>query len=86
MPHWRCDGRELFYLTPDGTLMAVPVNLGATCEVGAPRALFGTGIRLIPRYKAWMNQYAVARDGERFLINRPVPDTAPGAITAVIPR
>jgi Tol biopolymer transport system component len=86
MPHWRCDGRELFYLTPDSTLMAVPVNLGATCEVGAPRALFATGIRLIPRYKAWMNQYAVARDGERFLFNRPVPDTAPGAITAVIPR
>jgi dipeptidyl aminopeptidase/acylaminoacyl peptidase len=86
MPHWRRDGRELFYLTPDGTLMTVSVSLGATCEAGVPRALFATGIRLIPRYKAWMNQYAVARDGERFLFNRPVPDTAPGAITAVIPQ
>jgi len=85
MPHWRCDGRELFYLTPDGTLMTVSVSLGATCEAGIPRALFATGIRLIPRYKAWMNQYAVARDGERFLFNRPLPDTAPSAIIAVIP-
>jgi eukaryotic-like serine/threonine-protein kinase len=85
MPHWRRDGRELFYLAPDGTLMAVSVNLGATCEVGAPRALFATGIRMIPRYKEWMNQYAVGRDGQRFLFNRPVADTAPAAITAVIP-
>jgi len=86
MPHWRRDGRELFYLTPDGTLMAVAMDLGATCEIGAPRALFATGIRMIPRYKEWMNQYAVGRDGQRFLFNRPVPDTAPDAITVVIPR
>jgi hypothetical protein len=84
MPHWRRDGRELFYLTPDGTLMAVPVNLGATCDVGVPRALFGTGIRLIPRYKAWMNQYAVGRDGQRFLFNGSVPDTAPSEASIAI--
>src|SRR5712692_3112352 len=28
LPRWRHDGRELFYLTPDGTLMAVTVNPG----------------------------------------------------------
>jgi Tol biopolymer transport system component len=85
MPHWRRDGRELFYLTPDGILMAVPIQLGATCEVGPSRTLFGTGVQFMPGYKAWMNQYAVARDGQRFLFNRPVPDTVPRAITAVIP-
>lgn len=85
MPHWRRDGRELFYLTPDGALMTVAVNPGATFEFGAPQALFATGLRLMPRYKTWMNQYAVARDGQRFLLNRPVPDSTPSAITAVIP-
>jgi Tol biopolymer transport system component len=85
LPRWRPDGRELFYLTPDGTLMAVAVNAGATFEFGTPQALFRTGIRLMPVYKTWMNQYAVARDGQRFLLNRPVSDPAPNAITAVIP-
>jgi eukaryotic-like serine/threonine-protein kinase len=86
IPHWRHDGRELFYLAPDGTLMAVAVNPGVTFEFGAPQALFGTNLRLTPRYKTWMNQYAVAHDGQRFLFNRPIPETAPSAITAVIPR
>jgi hypothetical protein len=32
-----------------------------------------------------MNQYAVSRDGQRFLLNRRVAEGAAGAITAVIP-
>jgi Tol biopolymer transport system component len=83
LPQWRRDGRELFYLNLDGTLMAVPVNVGDTFECGAPQALFRTGIRLMPLYKDWMNQYAAARDGQRFLLNRRLPE--PSAITAVIP-
>jgi Tol biopolymer transport system component len=83
-PHWRRDGRELFYLTQDGTLMAVAVNQGATTVFGAPQALFQTGIRLTPQ-NLWANEYAVAGDGQRFLVNRRLPVTAPDAITAVIP-
>lgn len=85
IPHWRRDGRELFYLSPEGTLMAVAVKPGATFEVGAPQALFGTGLRFTPGYKIWMNQYAVTGDGQRFLLNRQVPEGKPSAITAVIP-
>jgi hypothetical protein len=29
---WRADGRELFYLTLDGTLMAVPADLEGNAE------------------------------------------------------
>jgi hypothetical protein len=65
--------------------MAAAVNPGVTLEFGVPQALFETNLRLMPRYKTWMNQYAVAQDGQRFLFNRPVPETAPSAITAVIP-
>jgi Tol biopolymer transport system component len=83
LPQWRRDGRELFYLTPDGTMMAVAVNQGSVLELGAPQKLFVTGLHL-HSYSIWMNQYAVAGDGQRFLLNR--PGRSPEAITAVIPR
>ena len=85
IPHWRRDGRELFYLTPEGMLVAVAVNLGTAFEFGPPQALFGTGIRFAPQFKMWMNQYAVTHDGQRFLLNRQVPEVKPSVITAVIP-
>jgi len=84
-PQWRNDGREFYYLTLDGTLMAAAVNPGPTFEFAAPQPLFETGLRLMPQYKIWMDQYAVSRDGQRFLLNHSLPETAPGAITAVIP-
>ena len=84
-PQWRKDGRELFYLTLDGTLMAVAVNPGVSFEFGAPQPLFETGLRFLPQYKIWMDQYAVSGDGQRFLLNRRIAETAAGAITAVIP-
>jgi Tol biopolymer transport system component len=86
MPHWRHDGRELFYLALDGVLMAAPVKLGSAAEVGAPVALFATGIQFVPQHKAWMNQYAVARGGERFLINRPAAASSRHQITIVLPH
>jgi Tol biopolymer transport system component len=83
LPHWRRDGRELFFLTPDGTLMAVTVKPGATFEVGTPQALFGTGLQRMAHIG---NQYAVTHDGQRFLLNRHVTEIASSAITAVISR
>jgi Tol biopolymer transport system component len=84
-PHWRRDGHELFYLTVDGTLMSVRVNPGPDFEFGASQPLFRTGLRFLTQYTIWMNQYAVSRDGQRFLLNRSHPEAAHGAITAVIP-
>jgi Tol biopolymer transport system component len=84
-PHWRRDGRELFYLRLDGTLMSVPVNLGSGFDFGAAHPLFSTGLRYLTRYTIWMNQYSVSRDGQRFLLNRHLADATQGAITAVIP-
>ena len=41
----RRDGKELFYLAPDGKLMSVTVTASpAGVEAGAPRELFNTGI------------------------------------------
>lgn len=70
-PRWRGDGRELYYLAPDGTMMVVditspPPNLKAT----APRPLFKT--RVTPNRS--VEQYAVTADGRRFLIMDPIVD------------
>jgi eukaryotic-like serine/threonine-protein kinase len=35
-PSWRRDGRELYYLSPDGTLMAVGVQTGRGFDAGTP--------------------------------------------------
>ena len=37
-PHWRGDGKEIYYRSPDQKLMAVEVRTGATFEAGVPQA------------------------------------------------
>ena len=68
-PRWRRDGKELFYLTPNGTLTAVPVRAGEPPECGAPVALFqfntvsqGSVPRLLP-------EYDVTSDGQRSIVS-----------------
>jgi Tol biopolymer transport system component len=82
---WRADGRELFYLDPDGVLMSVDVNAdGDSFEWSPPRPLFKTGVILYGPGEQRDYLYNVTSDGQRFLINEPVaPDvgssTASGA-------
>jgi hypothetical protein len=63
-PVWRADGRELFYLAADGTMMAVSIGAGRSLDAGRPQGLFASNAwRLTP------NQvYAVTKDGQRFLV------------------
>lgn len=64
---WRADGKELFYVDSDKRLMAVPIKLGPNkIEAGTPHALFQTRMH---GAKFALFQYAVSRDGQRFLIN-----------------
>ena len=44
-PRWRRDGKELFYLSADNKIMAVPVRLGPTFQAEAPTALFSVRAR-----------------------------------------
>ena len=64
LPRWRADGRELYYLAPDGTLMAVPIQPGPGLETGAPLPLF--------RADPQIENYDPAPDGSRFLAIAPV--------------
>jgi Tol biopolymer transport system component len=72
-PRWRADGRELFYLTPNGTMMSVDVPAGDTLEPGEPTALFETGIDVENALSGRRPDsfYAPAANGERFMLNRP---------------
>lgn len=81
-PVWRADGKELFFLGPDGTMMAAPIQTVDPCDVGAPLALFPAILPSTMTLGA--QQYAVTRDGKRFLvIARPdQPSVAP--LTVVI--
>jgi Tol biopolymer transport system component len=71
-PVWRANGKEIFYLDPEGTLMAVAVTTGAKVSAGIARPLFSTPLkgRAEASYRL-RSTYAVARDGQRFLFAPP---------------
>ena len=85
-PLWSRNGRELFYMAPDGTLMGVSVEPGRKWIAGMPtkvieRPYFGGVGNSSPR------TYDVSPDGQRFLMLKQVasPDqsAAPARIVVV---
>ena len=40
LPRWRADGKEMFFLAPDGTMVAVAVDTAPQFQAGPARALF----------------------------------------------
>ena len=81
---WRSDGQELYFIAPDGRLMAAPIKMnGAALEPGAPVALFKTRIWGGGTNAAQGPQYDVSADG-RFLLNVVVDDEAMAPITLLL--
>jgi Tol biopolymer transport system component len=67
-PRWSRDGRELFYLSADRSLMAVAMATDVTLRAGSPRQLMTDA-----------GLFDVAADNERFLIlTRSVPEQVIG--------
>ena len=60
-PRWRGDGKELFFLSPNGAMMAVGFDATKGVPEGVPRPLFPTQTR-------GSRPYAVAKNGDRFLL------------------
>ena len=80
-PKWRDDSRELYYLAPDGKIMAVPIKDGPTFTAGETIPLFQTS--LIGQTNN--RRYDVAAKGERFLIAAPtVATNGAGRISLVV--
>jgi eukaryotic-like serine/threonine-protein kinase len=81
-PHWRADGKELFF-TQAGKLMAVDVDpTGPTLEVGGVRTLFE--VLVLAPALGTRSTYAVSRDGQRFLFNTWDAGAALTPITMVV--
>jgi len=81
-PRWECGGKELYYIAPDATLMAVPIaDQGDAIEPGTPVPLFKTRIWSVTSLNRM--QYDVARDG-RFLINVAVDQESLSPITLLL--
>jgi Tol biopolymer transport system component/tRNA A-37 threonylcarbamoyl transferase component Bud32 len=90
-PRWARDGRELFYVTPNNRLMAVPISQtpdGRTPVAGAAVELFRTQLATPGSNTSLLgstsrSEYAVARDG-RFLMNVVVEEGAASPISVVL--
>jgi dipeptidyl aminopeptidase/acylaminoacyl peptidase len=82
MPHWRHDGKELFYISADSKMMAVNVTTAPEFRYGNPKALFEARIFGGPRTLN-VTRYDVAPDGQKFLINALAAD-ASSALTSPI--
>jgi Tol biopolymer transport system component len=67
MAFWRRDGKELYYLGADRSIMAVSVSTSPALEIGKPKILFH------PAEEIAVNpgSSSVSRDGERFVIAVP---------------
>jgi hypothetical protein len=82
MPRWRGDGRELFFMAPDDTLMAAELVTGPNkIDVKEVHALFR--VNLAPEPSDRSGSYDVAADGSRFIINSAIEETQP-PITLVL--
>ncbi len=82
-PRWRGDGKELFYLSSDGKIIAAPVTAGANFDSGTPVALFQATPRQ-PVSSRDLFVYDVSRDGQRFLINTQVKQAETGPMSVVL--
>jgi len=64
--YWRADGKEMYYISADGEVMAVDVTTTPTFKAGTPRVLF----QVPAAYKAAPNNtagyYSVTADGKTF--------------------
>ena len=74
-PHWRADGKELYWTGIDGrTVMAAPMELQAAgVKAGRPELLFRTP-----------NTGALSRDGKRFLVQAPEGSEQPSLPMVVV--
>ena len=83
LPLWRGDGKELYYLAPDGTLMAATVTgTESTFDVTSIRPLFKTRRKLLQNATGY--PYAVFGNGTRFLINTTPEQRISDPLTVVL--
>jgi hypothetical protein len=79
-PKWRGDGRELFYLAPDGTMMVVQSTLESPAEFAPAQPLFKTSLSPASHQ---ISEFDVTKDGQSFLLLEPAA-TRPQTFTFIL--
>ena len=74
-PRWGANGKELYYLAPNGTVTSVAFATDRGVPTGPQRVLFQ-----VPGAAA---DWAVTRDGDRFLLAAPASHSTPSPFTVV---
>lgn len=80
-PRWRRDGRELFYIAANGSMMSVAIAPGTAFSPLAPRRLYslpeGLGSPIL-------DEYGVTADGQRFLVAEPIRAGGAAPISVIV--
>jgi Tol biopolymer transport system component len=76
VPLWRGDGKEMFYLAPNGMAMVVDVNTSGVFQAGIPKPLFKVPSGLV--------YWDATSDGKRFLMPAPSATNASAPLTVVL--
>jgi hypothetical protein len=82
---WRRDGREMFYIAADRSVMSVAVRaISGSLEFGTPQTLFKIPVALATSGEVAPYTYDVMPDGQRFLATAPIADAVPPTMTVII--
>jgi Tol biopolymer transport system component len=81
---WRRDGKELYYQSSDGKVMAVDVTAGPELHHGPPKALFQVPPAFLRSADPSSPLADVASDGQRFLFAMPVTEDRREGITVLL--
>ncbi len=81
-PRWSRDGRELFFLAKDGTLMGVDVVRGPTWQASTPRQILPRNV--LADVSTSLRTFDVTPDGQRFLVLKGSPGTTVPAPQIVV--
>jgi hypothetical protein len=68
-PRWRGDGKEVFYISAKGNMVAVPISTDSGFASGPAQELFPVHSRA-PISSTDFYSYAVTKDGQRFIVNK----------------
>lgn len=84
-PRWSGDGRELFYVTPEGAVMSAAVSAGSSFRITESHELFErAAVALDFNTILRPARYDVTRDGQRFLVRMPAESGMPEPIVVLL--
>jgi len=83
-PRWSADGRALYFVDAEGTLVRAAVRAAETFEVINVQTLFMNPALSVQYDSGFHSPYDLAPDGRRFLVNVPLEEAKPAPIVVLL--